>query len=435
MTTLFSTFAFTASGAPTARTMPDRLAEVKNVLDFGADPTGNGGTATATTAAIQAAVDSVSGANRGVIYFPLGAYAINAPITFNYNGALSICFKGDPGSGITGNFAGYLFERKNTNSGSPNYANKTNIMFEKLSLQNPSSSNSSGCVRVGSADGAAFLDCGFLGQNGVTTEDSAGNSSQNIFFENCSFVASNNSPYTANGIVIGGSGVITGCDFKATGVGVRAYGSGLLIGGCRAENTNTAYLFGLDSAGTDRGASGFALTSFSCEGNGTAVYLAGTCSAFLVGPGSAQGHDASNSGYPLGAQASQYGLRLGPNCSAGLIQNFTASSVADVASISIASAASRANVFFLQCVANQSGGAGASWVLPTNAYTAFFKYCNQQPVWTFSQLPTGGNVLDGDEFSISDSNTGTWGDNVTTGGGSNRVLVRWNGSNYTVVGK
>jgi hypothetical protein len=39
--TPFTTFAFAATGAPTPRTMPDRLAEVINVKDFGA--IGNGG--------------------------------------------------------------------------------------------------------------------------------------------------------------------------------------------------------------------------------------------------------------------------------------------------------------------------------------------------------------------------------------------------------
>jgi hypothetical protein len=434
----FTAFAFSSADGTEPRTMPDRLAEVKNVLDFGADPTGNGGTAAATTAAIQAAVDAVSGADRGVIYFPLGQYATNSAITLNYNGPLNICFRGDLGAGITASGSDhYIIDRKNTNSGSPNYADQTNIVFEKLGFQNPDSSNLSGCVRLGSTNGAAFRDCGFLGQNGVTTEDSAGNSSQNVFFENCKFSGSNNSPYTANGVVIGGSGVIAGCDFVATGVGVRAYGKGLHVCGCRAENTNTAFLFGMDSADADQGASGFSLTSFSSEGNGTGVYLQGTCSGFLIGPGGQQGHDASNSGYPLGVQASQYGLRLGPNCSAGLIQNWSGGSVAEVAAISIADASARANVFFLNCSASQSGGGGVAWELPSNAYTAFFQYCNQQPVWTFSQLPTGGDVLEGDEFNISDGTNGlAWGDTATnTGTHTTHYLVRWNGSNYTVVGK
>src|SRR4051812_27875227 len=77
----FTSFAFPATGAPKARTMPDRLAEIKNVVDFGADPAGT----LDSTAAIQAAVNWTSGANRGTIYFPLGAYKVSAPITFNYN--------------------------------------------------------------------------------------------------------------------------------------------------------------------------------------------------------------------------------------------------------------------------------------------------------------------------------------------------------------
>src|ERR1700704_1629914 len=71
--TPFSQFAFPATGAPTARTMPDRLAEIKNVKDFGAigdgrhDDTGN----------IQSAVNvGASTGNHGTIYFPPGLYRV-----------------------------------------------------------------------------------------------------------------------------------------------------------------------------------------------------------------------------------------------------------------------------------------------------------------------------------------------------------------------
>src|SRR5262245_60730165 len=88
--TPFTRFAFPATGTPTPRTMPERLAEIKNVKDFGA--TGNG--VSDDTAAIQAALNWTPGPNRGTIYFPLGKYRVTAPITFNYDGDLSICFRG-----------------------------------------------------------------------------------------------------------------------------------------------------------------------------------------------------------------------------------------------------------------------------------------------------------------------------------------------------
>src|SRR5262245_42940799 len=55
--TAFSHFAFPATGAPTPRTMPDRLAEVRNVKDFGAIGDGMAD----DTAKVQAAFDSAFG--------------------------------------------------------------------------------------------------------------------------------------------------------------------------------------------------------------------------------------------------------------------------------------------------------------------------------------------------------------------------------------
>lgn len=51
---------------------------------------------------------------------------------------------------------------------------------------------------------------------------------------------------------------------------------------------------------------------------------------------------------------------------------------------------------------------------------------------TFDTLPASPVV--GQTANISDSNTATWGATAAAGG-SNRVLVRWNGTVWTVVGK
>jgi hypothetical protein len=76
--TPFSSFAFRATGAPTARTLPDRFGDLKNVKDFGA--VGDG--ATDDTAAVQAAVNAVSRGGR--LLLP-GVFNISSPILIGGN--------------------------------------------------------------------------------------------------------------------------------------------------------------------------------------------------------------------------------------------------------------------------------------------------------------------------------------------------------------
>ena len=61
----FTTFPFNATGGNTPRTQPDRLADVKNVLDYGADPTN----VSDSTTAIQNAVNAAVSAGGGTIFF------------------------------------------------------------------------------------------------------------------------------------------------------------------------------------------------------------------------------------------------------------------------------------------------------------------------------------------------------------------------------
>jgi Pectate lyase superfamily protein len=86
--TSFTGFAFPATGAPTPRTMPDRLAEIKNIKDFGAVGDGT----TDDSAAIQAALDAAYGSSSSPnghsgamknrpVFFPAGNYKITRPLT------------------------------------------------------------------------------------------------------------------------------------------------------------------------------------------------------------------------------------------------------------------------------------------------------------------------------------------------------------------
>lgn len=57
-----------------------------------------------------------------------------------------------------------------------------------------------------------------------------------------------------------------------------------------------------------------------------------------------------------------------------------------------------------------------------------------QNVFLFADLPTASSVNRGMTAQISDSNTTTWGANISGGGGS-LVLAYCNGTNWTVIGK
>jgi hypothetical protein len=86
--TPFTTFAFPATGAPTPRTMPNRLAETVNVKDFGAAGDGT----TDDTAAIQTALNAAYGSSSSPngssgaiknrpVFFPAGYYKITSALT------------------------------------------------------------------------------------------------------------------------------------------------------------------------------------------------------------------------------------------------------------------------------------------------------------------------------------------------------------------
>jgi len=87
--TPFTSYPFPSTGAPTPRTMPDRLSEIKNVKDFGA--LGDG--IADDTAAIQRTLDVAYGSaasphgsgsavyTNAAVFFPPGFYKISSPLT------------------------------------------------------------------------------------------------------------------------------------------------------------------------------------------------------------------------------------------------------------------------------------------------------------------------------------------------------------------
>jgi hypothetical protein len=87
--TPLTSFAFPATGTPTPRTMPDRLAEITNVKDYGALGDGTTDDTVAIQAALNAAYGSPSSPNGGTepgyyrnrpVFFPAGKYIISSPL-------------------------------------------------------------------------------------------------------------------------------------------------------------------------------------------------------------------------------------------------------------------------------------------------------------------------------------------------------------------
>jgi Pectate lyase superfamily protein len=149
--TPFSSFAFPATGAPTARTLPDRLGELKNVKDFGARGDGS----TNDTAAIQAAIN-----RGGTVYFPPGLYIVSRPITFL--GSASLDFVGAKNSWVQGAFDGYVFDCPVWDGDGAFHARFTNLTVNNEAF------GAGGCIRVHGGIMVGVEKCQLLGNRPIS---------------------------------------------------------------------------------------------------------------------------------------------------------------------------------------------------------------------------------------------------------------------------
>jgi hypothetical protein len=66
-----------------------------------------------------------------------------------------------------------------------------------------------------------------------------------------------------------------------------------------------------------------------------------------------------------------------------------------------------------------------------SSFTGTISNYSGPSILTYAQLPPAAEGL---MLNLSNSNTANWGDNIT-GTGANHVMARWNGTNWTVVGR
>jgi hypothetical protein len=175
--TPFSSFAFPATGAPTARTLPDRLGELKNVKDFGAR--GNG--STNDTAAIQAAVNQ-----GGNIVFPGGTYNISSPIIISGDeGYVSLIGDGNVVLQWAGKTAGWMIDRPSGGEGK-------SVIIEGIYFRNMAwwLGPNNGCVRMKLLSRLTIRDCYFECRNCIKTDylpEFAGGGVHGTAIERCHF--------------------------------------------------------------------------------------------------------------------------------------------------------------------------------------------------------------------------------------------------------
>lgn len=85
----------------------------------------------------------------------------------------------------------------------------------------------------------------------------------------------------------------------------------------------------------------------------------------------------------------------------------------------------RAHITVTGCsAANATTLGGAMWEVPTNPLTAKLINCDKSLTFTYSSLPSSGQ-LTGESFFITDGNQATVGGIVSAGGGSNKSWVTW----------
>ena len=281
--TPLTSFAFPVTGGTTARTLPDRLAEVRSVKDFGAVGDGSHD----DSDAIQAAIDWTVEGDRGIVYFPIGRYKITRPISLeNGSGELNqggiheqvqLIGAGSNGSRfsgavIEGNFPDYLFKRA---SGKQSVSMR---VFDGLTLRNFNTAG--GAIYLNGAMHSLVRNCFIQAHRGVISETM---NAPNIV-ENCSFNWSNQAADGSIGVMLAGTGgTCIGTDIVGYDNAIRIMGPGNVVLGCRMEVNNIAINIGTDQNGSVYGASGFQITSCSFEANACAIYCNGATGGLVSG--------------------------------------------------------------------------------------------------------------------------------------------------------
>lgn len=458
----FTTYAFPATGTPTSRTLPARLAEIKDVRDFGAKGDG----VTDDWAAIMAAFNAVVGSNRGTIYFPPGTYLVSQSIAFNttLNNGVTSLWQGELGlSVITGNFNDFVMSRAgNGNDGA------LNIVIENLTIINTHATG--GGIRFGDLDGGAIRNCVVTANRAITTlgDDSLpGFGSFECSFENLALSPGANVS-GSYGLANTANGVVANCRIIGFETGIQAFaGEGSMqYAGCYFEGNGVGFLPGIAPSGIHLGVGQIVVSGCRFKNNSVAIKFLTGGSATYCGL-----RIEGTNGQAPGGTNPQYGIQCGNPGSGTIAHNALFAGISVTGQYDIAGIYINGGEFFQQQntfmgVTSVNSGSGVAWDFPLSVATsAKFFACNVAPiytmaqlgariwssssaswvansVWTFTSLPSsdtpsGSGYVPGDYHNVpltGGSGTGAVASSVTVNGGGEVVAVSFypSGTNYVV---
>src|SRR5215831_3583414 len=277
--TTFTNFSFAATGAPTPRTMPERLSDIVNVKDWGA--VGNG--STPDSAAIQAAIDYCSSTTGGktaggTVFFPPGQYFINARLSVGSNSAVpatglapavSLVGCGKQGAVLSGSMDDFMISKGV-------YAYDGIARVDGLGFMTAYNGASSGCLKV-TRPGVLVNECDFRGTR-VQLDASA---AEGALIMGCS--AGGGGPFSGCiGMYLGTGCTAIDCRHGGFYIAYALSGNGPNLIACSAEQANIAIRVGWGPSG-EVDTYGATMQGFQTERSGTQLDLYNCNGGFFTG--------------------------------------------------------------------------------------------------------------------------------------------------------
>lgn len=386
-----------------------------------------------TSGAVQAGdVINFDLSNKGDIFFPAGTYLVSQPVVMNGSG-FNLRGVGSA-STIIGNFSDYVLSRNDANGGNDSALLSS---IENLTVINLHATG--GGIHFGSATLGAVRDCNVVANQGIqiasdgTPAPASGPLDMSV--ENCS-VSPGVNVSGSIGIMSLANGPILNCRIIGYESGMQVWGNEgyYNVLGCYFEGNIVGIKLCVSADGTPYLSGGGIFTGLWFKNNGTAIQFGNIGATSGVGGGRFCGiRIEADENVLIGGSRPQYGINLSNKCGYSLFAGITVTGQYDQYGIYDDGDLDNRNTWMGVHVANTSTHGGLLWHLPVapSRLTGMFAGCNVAPVCTVAALTS--SPFEGDNYNVSDSNSAVWG-NTSGGSGSTHAKVRWNGSNWTVVG-